>query len=278
MLLLIGWRGEPGVSDEPQHVKQGRITLDLLETMEIPCEVLPPEEAAAAEVIKRSYDRATGASAPAAIVARKELFSAAPAPEKAAAIYTMSREGALKQVVDALDEDAVVLSTTGKLSRELYEHRKSSGSEQVDFITVGSMGHVSQIAIGLACGRPDHPIYCLDGDGSAIMHMGGMTVAGSSKLTNFKHIIFNNGVHDSVGGQSTRGYDIDFTAVARATNYRSVFYAETPEQLSDGIARLKQAPGPGLMEIRVKPGGRKDLGRPKETMAEIKCRFTSRLR
>jgi phosphonopyruvate decarboxylase len=277
MLLLIGWRGEPGTSDEPQHVKQGRITLDLLKVMEIPYEILPSEEKDAAEAIERSYAKAMVASAPTALIARKSVFSTVPGGEKSAPQYSMSREEALQLVVGTLENEAVVVSTTGKLSRELYEYRKATNSDHADFITVGSMGHVSQIALGVARGRPDRPVYCLDGDGSSIMHLGGLTVTGTSELANYKHIIFNNGVHDSVGGQSTRGFNVDLRAIASAANYRDAFYAENEGQLREEIIRLKQARGPAFLEIRVKPGARKDLGRPKEAMTEIKKRFMGQL-
>ena len=180
-------------------------------------------------------------------------------------------------VVGKLEKEAVVVSTTGKLSRELYEYRKASNSDHADFITVGSMGHVSQIALGVALSRDDRPVYCLDGDGSTIMHMGGLTVTGNSDLSNFKHIIFNNGVHDSVGGQSTRGFNVDLRAIAKAANYRHAFYAEDEGQLREGITKLTQTRGPALLEVRVKPGARKDLGRPKEAMSEIKKRFMGQL-
>jgi phosphonopyruvate decarboxylase len=189
----------------------------------------------------------------------------------------MSREQAMKLVSGSIEDDAVVVSTTGKLSRELYEHRKNTGSQRIDFITVGSMGHVSQIALGVALGASDRPVYCFDGDGSAIMHLGGLTVAGTSELSNFKHIVFNNGVHDSVGGQTTRGFSIDLLSVARAAKYGNVFYAENESQLRREIVELKRAPGPAMLEIRVTPGAREDLGRPKEPMVEIKDKFMRQL-
>jgi phosphonopyruvate decarboxylase len=277
LVLLIGWRGEPGVKDEPQHVKQGKVTLDLLETMEIPYEILPASEDEVAGAVRRCYDKALAASAPAALIAKKSVFGELPGGKKSAPPYTMLREDALKTVVDALEKEAIVLSTTGKLSRELYEYRKASASNRVDFITVGSMGHVSQIALGVARGRPERLVYCLDGDGSAIMHMGGLTVTGTSDLANFKHIIFNNGVHESVGGQTTRGFEIDLRAIARASNYRDTLYAETESQLAEEIERLKRLRGPAMLEIRIKPGARKDLGRPTEKMTEIKKRFMDQL-
>ena len=277
MLVLIGWRGEPGTSDEPQHVKQGRITLDLLKVLEIPYEILPPEETAAGEIIERSYHKAVKTSAPAAMIVRKSVFSGGPSGKSLEPPYTMSREHALAIVIEALEKDALFVSTTGKLSRELYEYRKQSGGACRDFITVGSMGHVSQIALGVALGRRDRPVYCLDGDGSSIMHMGGMTVAGTSGLENFKHIIFNNGVHDSVGGQSTRGFGVDLLSVAKAAQYRSAFYAENEVRLREELTNLRLAEGPAILEIRIKPGARKDLGRPEEPMTEIKERFMNQM-
>jgi phosphonopyruvate decarboxylase len=277
LLILIGWRGEPGTSDEPQHVKQGRITLDLLRVLEIPYEILPAEEEDAGKIIERSYNSAVKMSAPAALIAKKSVFSGAPSGDSPEPRYTLSRESALAQVIGALEKDAMFVSTTGKLSRELYEYRSHSGGACCDFITVGSMGHVSQIALGVALGRSDRPVYCLDGDGSSIMHLGGLTVAGTSGLENFKHVIFNNGVHDSVGGQSTRGFSVDLLAVARAMNYRSAFYADNEAQLRQELGNLKRAKGPAILEIRIKPGARKDLGRPKEAMTEIKERFMNQM-
>ena len=276
VLLLIGWRGEPGVSDEPQHVKQGRITLDLLRAMEIPYEILPADESEAATAIARVYRAAIESSSPAALVARKSTFSGIEGLKQPASRQAMTREEALKLVADSLEDDAVVLSTTGKLSRELYEYRRATGSDRVDFITVGSMGHVSQIALGVARGQTTRPVYCFDGDGSAIMHLGGMTVAGTSGLSNFKHVIFNNGAHDSVGGQSTPGFDIDLAAIAAAARYRETFFADDKEGLEKEIARFKHVRGPALLEIRVGTGSRPDLGRPEEAMSDIKKRFMNR--
>jgi phosphonopyruvate decarboxylase len=277
MLLLIGWRGEPGVPDEPQHIKQGRITLDLLKAMEIPFEGLPAEESGAGAAVRRAYETAVETSAPSALVLRKSILEKTATPPKPAPAYPMYREEALKIVLGSIEENAAVVSTTGKLSRELYEFRAAASGQHADFLTVGSMGHVSQIALGVALGSPDRPVYCLDGDGSVIMHLGGLTVAGTSGLTNFKHIVFNNGAHDSVGGQNSRGFDVDLLPVATAAGYKSVFYADNDPGLQKETESLKNTPGPAMLEIRVKPGARKDLGRPADTPADTKSNFMNRL-
>jgi phosphonopyruvate decarboxylase len=274
MLLMIGWRGEPGRPDEPQHVKQGRITLDLLDALEIPYDVLPEEPAAAAECVRAAVAAMMDAQAPRAIVVRDRTFGSYKLRERDGASFELTREAALHRVLASLAADDVVVATTGKLSRELFEYRE--GRQELarpDFRTVGSMGHASQIALGVALARPERRVVCLDGDGAAIMHMGAFAIIGTQHPKRFKHIVFNNGAHESVGGQPTAGFDIDLGAVARACGYTIAVTASTADEIDRQLAAVMEATGPALLEIRVGKGARANLGRPTVTPAANKCAF-----
>jgi phosphonopyruvate decarboxylase len=279
VLLMIGWRGEPGRRDEPQHRKQGKITLPLLDCMDIPHQVLPetPDEALAA--VEAAVATARKTSAPYALVVRKGTFSNYSLESDVPNPYPMRREEVLRHLVGRLPSRAVIVSTTGKASRELYEIRKSLGQELgSDFLTVGSMGHASQIALGIACQRPESIVYCLDGDGALIMHMGGLATIGRRGLKNFKHLLINNGAHESVGGQPTGGFDVDFPAIAKACGYLYTDRAIDTGELSSKLETLAETNGPGFLEIRTQYGARSDLGRPTTTPIENKIAFMRRLR
>lgn len=274
MLLLIGWRGEPGTKDEPQHVKQGKVTESLLAAMDIPLRVLPPEPAAAEACVNEMADIAVAQSRPVALLVRKDTFAPYNSPEKTGDDFEMTREQAVEAVVAALDPDDAIVSTTGKLSRELYEYRDRAGqSHEREFLTVGSMGHASQIAMGIALAVPERQVFCLDGDGAMLMHMGGAAVAGAAGVTNFKHVIFNNGVHDSVGGMATAALHVSFTDIVKGCGYTNAWRIERHDELAGKVADLRAARGPAVLEIMVRPGARSDLGRPKTTPIENKTAF-----
>jgi phosphonopyruvate decarboxylase len=278
-LLMIGWRGEPGRHDEPQHRKQGKITLPLLDCIGIPHRVLPetPDEALAA--VEAAVATARMTSAPYALVVRKGTFSKYNLESDFPNPYPMKREEVLGHLVARLPSAAVIVSTTGKASRELFEIRKSLGQEPgSDFLTVGSMGHASQIALGIACQRPKSIVYCLDGDGALIMHMGGMATVGLRGPKNFKHLLINNGAHESVGGQPTGGFDVDFPAIAKACGYLYAARATDMAELSSNLETLAETDGPSFLEIRTQCGARSDLGRPTTTPIENKASFMRRLR
>ena len=279
VLLMIGWRGEPGGKDEPQHVKQGEVTLDLLEAMQIPYVVLSDQEEEALQQTGEMLQKAQTGSRPYAIVIRKGLFGKYRLQNKPENDYPLSREEALEFVADQLGETDVVVSTTGKLSRELFEYREArhQGHER-DFLTVGSMGHSSSIALGIALEKPERRIWCLDGDGAFIMHMGAITNVGSLKLHNYRHIVFNNGAHESVGGQPTVGFRLDIPSIARACVYPVVYSVSTREGIRQALQHLSVADGPALLEIRVKIASREDLGRPTTTPAENKNHFMENLK
>ena len=279
MLLMIGWRGEPGVKDEPQHVKQGRVMTAMLDAMEIPWFELHAGMDDAGEVVARACALMREKSMPVALLVRKGTFEKYKLQKDVVTDFPMNREDAVKCVVDLLGKDDVVVSTTGKTSRELYEYRAARGDGHGnDFLTVGAMGHTSSIAMGVAQSRPGRRTICLDGDGSVLMHMGAMAIIGQSGLGNLLHVVVNNGAHDSVGGQPTAGFAIDMVAIAKACGYSQVMSVSAAADVKDAFARLSAGKGPSLLEIRVNKGARGDLGRPKSTPVENRDALMERLR
>lgn len=279
MLLIIGWRGEPGVHDEPQHVKQGKITLKLLETLGIHHEILPDNLEEAKETLERLFNSIKETNSPHALVVKKGTFETYKLKKEMQTNQELSREEALQILVNNLTPSDVIVSTTGMLSRELFEYREflKQGHEK-DFLTVGSMGHASQIALGIALQKPHRQIYCLDGDGAAIMHLGSIAIIGSQRPINFKHVILNNGAHDSVGGQPTAGFRIDIPNIAKACGYKNVWRTETRESLQEKIKLFSSSEGPSLLEVFVKKGARSNLGRPTISPVENKKDFMENLK
>ncbi len=276
MLLIVGWRGEPGVHDEPQHIKQGRISEDLLNVLEVPHAVLTPDmspEVVAAEV-SRMMAVAQTESRPVALLVRSGVFEPCSLAKRATTPGSLVREAAVEMAIGSLGETDIVVSTTGKLSRELYEARKRQGAPMGrDFLTVGSMGHAAQIALGIATQKPGREVWCFDGDGATIMHMGGLATVGWVAPKNFKHIVFNNLAHESVGGQPSAASVIDLPGIAEACGYASAASVSTREDVEKALAVLKAQTGPAFLEIVVNLESRKDLGRPKETPVENKKGF-----
>ena len=270
VLLLIGWRGRPGVHDEPQHVKQGKITTGLLNVMGINYEVLSKDEDKAALQIAKAIE-ALQQNEVFALVIEKDTFDEYKLQNVELNDLTMTREEAIQTVASALGPKDVIVSTTGMISRELFEARAAWGQgHERDFLTVGSMGHASQIALGIALEKKDRKVWCFDGDGATIMHMGSMAIVASKKPSNYVHVVFNNGAHDSVGGQPTVGLKIDLPAVAKAVGYTAACSVDTKEQLREQLSGLSALDGPVLLEVKVKKGNRKDLGRPTTTPIQNK--------
>jgi phosphonopyruvate decarboxylase len=275
MLMLIGWRGEPGVKDEPQHVKQGKVMVSMLEAMDIPYRVLDPEPDVAQRGVDELVALAAAENRPVALLVRKGTFEPYKAKEQESGQFEMTREGAIEAVVSALGETDAIVSTTGHISRELYEYRARAGQgHHREFLTVGGMGHASQIAMGIALAKPERQVFCLDGDGAMLMHMGGTAIVGAAGVANFKHVILNNGVHDSVGGMPSAGQQVSFTEIVKACGYTEAWRVERREELPEMVARLRSARGPALLEIMVRKGARSDLGRPKSSPIENKTAFT----
>ena len=278
VLLVIGWRGKPGVHDEPQHVKQGKVTTGLLNVMGIDYTVLSKDEDKATAQIQKAVAYMQQTKECYALVIEKDTFEEyklSSSPSILHASLTLSREEAIQTVAAALGAKDVIVSTTGMISRELFEYRaaKKQGHER-DFLTVGSMGHASQIALGIALEKQDRMVWCFDGDGASIMHMGSMAIVAQKAPKNYVHVVFNNGAHDSVGGQPTVGLSIDLPAVAKAVGYKAVMSVSSKEELEKQLstlnAQLSAEGGPLLLEVRVKKGNRKDLGRPTTTPIQNK--------
>ena len=274
VLLLIGWRAEPGVKDEPQHKKMGRVMLNLLQSLEIPYSILPANPSDAEKSVEEAVRVMAKNKAPYALVVKNETFEAYQLQKKHNTDLPLNREQALQAVVSFLDEQDIVVSTTGKTSRELFELRKElSQGHQKDFLTVGCMGHASSIALGIALQKPEQHVYCFDGDGAVIMHMGALSTIGKIQPANFRHIIFNNFAHDSVGGQPTAADVVNFPALASINGYKAAFSAETAEEIRMFVGKMKTMAGPVLLEIRCNKGARENLGRPTRTPIENKEDF-----
>ncbi len=271
VLLVIGWRGKPGVHDEPQHVKQGKVTTGLLNVMGIDYTVLSKEEDKAAAQIKKAMDYMQQTNECYALVIEKDTFDTYTLQNVEKNDLTLSREEAIQTVVAALGDKDAIVSTTGMISRELFEYRtaKQEGHER-DFLTVGSMGHASQIALGIALEKKDRRIWCFDGDGASIMHMGSMAIVAQNAPKNYVHVVFNNGAHDSVGGQPTVGLRIDLPAIAKAVGYKAVYSCNNKKSLQELLEGMKIQEGPILLQVCVKKGNRKDLGRPTTTPIQNK--------
>ncbi len=278
-ILLIGWRGEPGVSDEPQHKKQGRVTLELLSTMEVPYTILSNDmsKTEVLDAVSHCAASARSESRVHALVVKKDFFEKYAPKQSYESEYELTREKAI-QLVASHWNDELIVATTGLTSRELYEYRSNTCKDHShDFLVVGGMGHANQIALGLALNQPSRRVICLDGDGAIIMQMGAIPLIGTIKPQNLIHIVLNNGAHDSVGGQDTAGLDIELSAIAKSSGYPYVFSCETEEAILETLIRIESLKGPIFFEIRVKKGFRSDIGRPKTTPLENKTNFTSKL-
>jgi len=273
MLLIIGWRGEPGIKDEPQHVKQGRVTLAQLALLEVPYWILDGNSDLD-QVLHETFAALSTNNCPVALLVRKDTFSTYKGrPMETEHIASLKREEALRHVLALGRPNDLVVSTTGKTSREVFELRVERGEAQRDFLTVGSMGHASSLALGVALGNPGRRVVCLDGDGSALMHLGALPIIGSLKPTNLIHVLLNNAAHESVGGQPTVGAQVDFRALAMASGYRAYHVATNVESLQECLRDIESELGPVLLEIKIMIGSRDNLGRPTSLPEENKRTF-----
>jgi len=263
MLVMIGWRGEPGVKDEPQHAKQGKVQLKLLESMDIPYKIISKDDDQFAMKISSAVETAKNESRPAVLLIKKGTFEKYSKEIQKFDDQRMKREEALEIILKNLDDNAIVVSTTGKTSREIFEIREKRGqSHEQDFLTVGSMGHCSSIALGIALAKPHRQVVCIDGDGAMLMHLGSLTSIASLKPKNFRHILVNNEVHESVGGQETAAKNLDLSAIVEAMGSSKTFKAKTPTELKANITDFMECVGPSFLEVKIRPGSREDLGRP----------------
>lgn len=276
ILLVVGWRGEPDKKDEPQHKKQGLITTQTFDMLGIKYEIL--DEATNNDEmklkLKKAYIYMKEKNEPYALIIKKNTFNEYKLKNNINSDFEMTREEAIEILISNMKENSAIVSTTGMASRELYELReKYNQNHNKDFLTVGSMGHASQIALGIALSKKDKDIYCIDGDGALLMHLGGLAIIGNQKPNNFKHILINNGAHDSVGGQETVGFKIDTLAIAKACGYKEYYSCESRIELLKLSEKIKNMQESVFLEIKVKKGARKDLGRPTTTPIENKEAF-----
>ena len=271
MLFIFGWRGEPGVKDEPQHVFQGKITGELLDTLAVPYAVIDNETTIGQ--LEEIFERVKGAFAELkqyALVVKKGTF------EKEESFSwengnEMGREQVLGKLLESLPGEACIVSTTGKISRELYEQsNRLYGNHDSIFMTVGGMGHASMIAFGIARNRPDKKVVCIDGDGAALMHMGALPFIASQAPENFYHIVINNQAHESVGAMPTGCRQTDFASIAKAAGYVGAEKVEDFQGIKSMGEEIAVRKGPLFYEIPVSLGSRADLSRPKETARENK--------
>ena len=271
-LLIVGWRGNPEISDEPQHLFQGKITIDLLELLEIPYLIIDGNTDE--KLIFESMNISLSQNKPFALIVKKDTFS-----NKGRSFENdtnlLTREDALVSFLEIFDKNSVYISTTGKLSRELYKTRLDNEEITNDFYTVGGMGHASAISLGIALNKEEKTIVCLDGDGSALMHLGNIGTIGAMGLQNFYHVLFNNSSHESVGGQPNVYKDLKRKDLFYGLNYKNYVYVENKDEIKKiNISELK---GPTLIEVKVQNSSDKNLIRPDKSPVENKKLFRSKL-
>ena len=277
-IFVIGWRGQPGIHDEPQHIYQGQITCDLLDLMDIENFVVSDDTTVEElKTVMREYNKVLDSGKSVAFVVRKNALTYG---EKV--VYEndndMVREEIIEHIVDITGGDPIV-STTGKASRELFEIRESKNqAHKYDFLTVGSMGHTSSIALGVAINKPDEKVWCIDGDGSALMHMGSLAVVGNINPSNLVHIVINNGAHETVGGMPTVAGNMDLVKIAEACGYSYAVSVDNFKELDGELEKVKSLDELCFVEVMCSIGAREDLGRPTTTALENKENFMEYLK
>ena len=278
MIFIVGWRGEPGVHDEPQHIYQGEVTVKLLDDMDIKSFIISKDTTEdELRAVMADFRKLLENGKQVAFVVRKGALTDAPKVE-----YKndnkMIREEIIQHIVKATGEDPIV-STTGKPSRELFETRAANGqSHKYDFLTVGSMGHTSSIALGVAINKPEQRIWCVDGDGAVLMHMGSMAVLGANAPKNVVHVVINNGAHETVGGMPTVAAKIDLVDIAKACGYPNAVCVDSFEALDRELEAAKSRNELSFIEVKCSIGARDDLGRPTTTALENKQNFMDYLK
>ncbi len=277
-VFIIGWRGEPNVKDEPQHIFQGEITLKLLEVMQVEYFVISKETTVnELKSVMDKFEKILQTGKCCAFVVKKGAFEY---EEKVVYEnkYTMQREEIIRHIVNVSQEDPIV-STTGKASRELYEIREANNqSHKYDFLTVGSMGHSSSIALGIAINKPEKNIWCIDGDGAVLMHMGAMAVIGKIQPKNLKHIIINNNAHETVGGMPSALDKTDMVSLAYSLGYKYAVSVDNFIDLDKELTIVKNKKELSLIEVKCSIGARNNLGRPKTSPVENKNNFIEYIR
>lgn len=272
MLLIIGWRGAKGHLDEPQHVTQGVITPMMLELAGINTFIVD-EHSQVNQIEEFLRGNAVGAKGPYALLVSPDVLEKSTNAKGTVEIVELTREAALTEVISSLPASSIVVATTGKLSRELYEYRENTDFAGCDFLTVGGMGHASAIALGIAKKCPNRTVVCLDGDGAFQMHLGVTALIGECSPSNFVHVLFNNGIHESVGGQKIAASGVKYEELIFSLNYKSYDLLLTLEEIKSTMSLVWKKLGPSFVEIKVNSESRENLKRPKTTPERNKMTF-----
>ncbi len=286
-LLIVTWRGQPGVQDEPQHEQMGRIMHQLLDTLEIPWLPFPIDQSEIAGVMAQAEASMLGRQRPFALVMRKGSIAPHELSERAEAARVttdvrenfsndekLTRTEALELILETLHGDEAIIATTGKTGRELF----TISDRPNHLYVVGGMGTASAIGFGVAHALPRQPVAVIDGDGAALMKMGSLATIGFYQPQNFFHIVLDNEAHDSTGGQQTASPTVRFAGVAAAANYRSAFAVDRRDDIREAVRELRQRRGPSLLHVKIRPGSPEKLGRPTVKPHEVKERFSAFLK
>ena len=263
MVLLIGWRGDPAVNDHPHHKMQGELTPVLLDAMRIPYKVIEDDSESAYEVTKWAIEKAKEIEGPTALIAKKNILAQ---PKKKVGVlehdvFELSREDAIRCVLESIPDNSICIATTGRATRELYEQRELKGMpHDTDYLNIGSMGHGSSVAMGIAIARKKRLVVTFDGDAAVIMHMGALTTVGKHKQSNMLHVILNNGMHESVGGQPSAGHIANLTQIAENSGYETIGKPViTEEEVKNAVEELLKKEGPKFLDIHIRMGIRNDI-------------------
>lgn len=278
MILMIGWRGEPGFKDEPQHLKQGEVTLKFLEELGIDYLILDKNINEACKQLEKLYSISSKLQKPVAVVVKKDSFSSLSTNEKESSSNFPSRLNVLESILKSLKKDDIIVSTTGKTSREIFQIKSNDKFIQNPcFYTIGGMGHCSQIALGISMQKTSKNIYCLDGDGSFIMHMGSNALTANYGSPNFYHIVLNNESHDSVGGQPTIANKLRFKLISEGLGYKNYKFLKSLDEVEEFFNNPNLETGPNFIEIKIRKGSSPSLGRPTDTPLQQKIDFINQI-
>lgn len=260
LILVIGWRGDPNIKDHAQHKKQGELTSVLMDDMDIPYQILDSNDTVI-EKFQWAKDKAEEINAPVALIAKKAILTQKEKKQEYLENALMNREEAISAVLDVFGDDAIYLATTGRATRELHEQVAAHGfSHEIEFLNVGAMGHLSSIGLGLALGHPQKKVIVFDGDAAAVMHMGSLATNGRYQPSNLIHVVLNNGVNESVGGQLSSGQIIDLTTIAKGCGYTTLNkFVESKEELQKAISHMAKCNHLSFIDVHVRQGIRKDM-------------------
>lgn len=278
MILLIGWRGEPGIPDEPQHRKMGAITVPLLEVLRVPVFKLDQQSSDPLQIVSTAIQTAREKQNPVALLLSADIFEKVQYEKTTIpATLSLQRESVIRELIKTLSGDETVICTTGKSGREFDEQNKAAGNKiKKYFLSVGAMGHASHIALGIHLQNPSKTIL-IDGDGALLMHMGALPTISHFANKNFIHLLINNGCHESVGGQPTEAFRVDCTAIARASGYQHTFLIRNEQELNHWLQNSLSSSDTQFVEIRTNAISRPDLGRPAGDPQDWKNDFMSHL-